>query len=873
MQQHRKPINLLAVTVLVWAGSWAAPGLAQLRISATAVSGGRFGVGRLSVDLPMHQQPRPLGVEALCLDEKDGRALYPAIGKPPFGGLFADLVGARQRLAIYFLFRGDAPLELTLRGRSAYAITVTPRADPAAHRRLLDDWWRQYTAPPGLLQTKPDYPPLVENYLTSTLARRLNLRLPQEKQTPQWQDELEKEMGLTLGTELIRVGMQQQRILGLTNLDQVADQPLPRPAPPAAMEVPPPPEGVQVEPIALRVPQECFYVHFATFGNFLWFQDTLAQWGGDLQNLLAARGLDYGLSTGMESQLVLKMTELSRLFGGTVIAEVAIIGTDTFFREGASFGVLLHARNNTILIADIIRQRAARLAAGGVNEEKVTIDGHAVSLLASPDGSVRSYYVADGDYHFVTTSKTLAGRFLETASGAGALGGSKAFRHARTIMPLKRQDTVFVYLSNAFFRNFTGPHYRVEMARRLQANADIDLVRLARLAAKAEGKPAETIEQLIAAESLPPGFGPRPDGSRTVLAGGEVYDSLRGRSGTFLPVPETPVDRVTLSEASNYRKFAESFHEQWGGRIDPTMIGIKRHALPENRERVVIDAHLSPFAPHHFEFLSQWAGPPTKRQLSPVEGDLAAFELVLKDQFLFGGLQDSRPPLEIIGGLVLPVGRPRDILVGYLGTSGQIGLLSFLDVQILQQPDEHGYSNNLLGLYRRQFDDFTVFSLHAEVLAAVTPKLRFQQSQRPAQLRLRVDDPSEVRMTAFLNNFGYLRTRETSLGNLRLINGLRQQLHVAPKDCRQVAEKLMGAKLVCPLGGKYVFKETTDGTGRWTSTALTSGGGIPLLGTQVPPGYQAPPLNWFRGLELEASMTEKILSAHAELVMQLPEKE
>ena len=127
-------------------------------------------------------------------------------------------------------------------------------------------------------------------------------------------------------------------------------------------------------------------------------------------------------------------------------------------------------------------------------------------------------------------------------------------------------------------------------------------------------------------------------------------------------------------------------------------------------------------------------------------------------------------------------------------------------------------------------------------------------------------------MTALLNNFGYIRTRQTSLGNLRLMNGLNQQLHVAPKDCRQVAERLMGAKLVCPLGGKYVFKETTDGAGRWTSTAMTRGGGIPLLGTQVPAGYKAPPLNWFRGLELEASMTEKILSAHAEVLMQLPAK-
>jgi len=66
--------------------------------------------------------------------------------------------------------------------------------------------------------------------------------------------------------------------------------------------------------------------------------------------------------------------------------------------------------------------------------------------------------VADGDYHFVTTSRALVKRFLDTASGTSALGSAKEFCHARTIMPLERKDTVWIYLSDAFFRNLTGPH-------------------------------------------------------------------------------------------------------------------------------------------------------------------------------------------------------------------------------------------------------------------------------------------------------------------------------------------------------------------------------------------------------------------------------
>ena len=38
----------------------------------------------------------------------------------------------------------------------------------------------------------------------------------------------------------------------------------------------------------------------------------------------------------------------------------------------------------------------------------------------------------------------------------------------------------------------------------------------------------------------------------------------------------------------------------------------------------------------------------------------------------------------------------------------------------------------------------------------------------------------------------------------------------------------------------------------------------------APQGYVAPPLNWFRGLDLHAALADALLTAHAEVVMQLP---
>ncbi|MGD0383340.1 MAG: hypothetical protein ABSA77_07470 [Thermoguttaceae bacterium] len=214
------------------------------QVEVEAFTGKPYGVGRITVDLPETMLPQPLGAEGLALTERDGRVLYPAVETPAFGkvmkevldsdtpltrggpvreqvgGLLRGMLDRPPRTTIFFLFRGDEPLRVTLQARQPIPINVMPRqAPPAVFQRLLNQWWRRYAHAPQLLEQNPDYPPLVENYLITTLAAKLNLRLPEAKQTNSPYAQLQKEIGLNLGTEQIRTALQQDRILGLNNLD------------------------------------------------------------------------------------------------------------------------------------------------------------------------------------------------------------------------------------------------------------------------------------------------------------------------------------------------------------------------------------------------------------------------------------------------------------------------------------------------------------------------------------------------------------------------------------------------------------------------------------------------------------------------------
>ncbi len=364
--------------------------------------------------------------------------------------------------------------------------------------------------------------------------------------------------GTLLGAESVRLAMQKETLLRKVQSLEEPSLPLPKPVAPPAVEIPNVPGEVEIEPIARHVPAECYYLRCGSFANFQWLRTTIDIWGGNLRDMVAIRGLDYDIRGHLETQLALRETVLSKLLGDAVIADVALVGTDTFFREGAAVGVLFQARNNAGLAAAIGSQRQEVLKGDRTASEKsVDIGGRKVSLVSTPDNRVRSFYAVDGDFHLVTTSQTIVRRFFESGKGTDALADLKEFRYARTLMPVSRKDALFIYLSDPWFRLLVSPQYRVEMTRRMQSEAEIELMHLARLAARAEKQPAETVDQLITGGFLPKQFGAHPDGSRLVVSGAAMVDSARAQGGHFCP---SRTWRSPTSRPSNNRR-TKNFHE------------------------------------------------------------------------------------------------------------------------------------------------------------------------------------------------------------------------------------------------------------------------------------------------------------------------
>ena len=868
-------IRLFAATLAVAASLSAPVGIAAEIRTAEAIAGEPFGVGALVVafDGKFAYDPDVLNFR---LVEKEGRALYPVYTTEGF------LLSTKSRLHIDeirvdFLFDGTEPLDLTLQLKDGTTVrqTISPGTDGAEHARTLRQWWEWYGGAARDRARSDGSLPQVENYLVSMLAPRLGLK-PRTLSNP-WsgRKDIDEALGLLMGAESIRVAMQRDVFLKNTDRLEKPSLPLPEAVTPPPVDLPEVRDDVKVEGIARRVPAECFYVRCRSFRDFVWLRRKVEELGGSARNLTAVRGLDYGFNERLETQLALKETFLSRLLGDAVISDLAVVGTDTFFREGAACGILFEARSSLVLAEQLKRlRREAAQQEPLAQATTVRISEHDVALLSTPDNRIRSFYATDGDYHLITTSRRLVERFYETGRGVGDLGSLDEFRYARNLMPADRGDAVFVYLSDPFFRGLVGPKYRVEMTRRMQALAEIELVQLARLAARAEHKPHDTIEELIEGRFLPDAFLARPDGSHTVIKNGSVVDSLRGARGAFLPIPDVEIERVTHSERQAYAEFASFYRRQWE-RMDPVIIAVTR-AENGAREKIVLDVHITPYARRHYGWLAEFLAPPDTRQLAPVAGDLLSAQLRLDLTFggaprgheqtpsihLFGGLHDYEPSFSIRNGYVEPDRESLRHVNGYLGAEQE--LLRRFNM-FRGEPDADGYVEHGSGHFwnwERRLNDLCVVAYRKEILERVTPQLKFTEAERPAQLRFRIADLSDASVARILHAMGYLQARRTSGANAQFLNTLMEQLHVDPKSTPEFAERILDARLACPLGGDYRLPQA-NGFPQWRSTAWHEESLYAI--SEVAEDYRFPLLERFRGLDIEFSIDRTTLTTRVEL--------
>lgn len=891
-----------------------------------AIAAEPYGVARLYI--PAGQLEPTTSLRIVVSDPSD-RIMFPAIdfltSQPPevhsaetgdrlrlgngalIGRIRSAIQNAQQQIdpfelvRVQFLFRGHEPFQVHLSGDLEKTIEVRPIKLPESvqgpvqnkqspqklsqapqFQVLIRSWWDGYVQQSKRQLERSDYPAIVESYLTHMLAYRYGFELPElVKKSPSKRKQSDPlpTIALVAGVEELRAELFQE---SLRKPLPMSLKLVPTPEPPLWIDhaVPYTPENLVIEPIAKVVPPECYYLRFAGFSNYLWFQSLSQSRGGDLAQMAVLRGFNYETNKRMERLLNTKTTAIAKLFGDSIIGDMAIVGQDLYLQEGPSLGVIFEAKNVALLKSSLNADRTAavkRLADIGCKLEVVEVGGEKISLLSTPDNQVRSFMVDRGSYVFVTTSRKLVERFLEVSGGQPSLGDSKAFRFARLMMPIENKYDVFIYLSSEFFRNLVSPQYQIELRRRLKAIAAIEIAELASLTSAAETgvkQSTPSIERLVTDGYLPPSFQTRVDGSQTLAFSGTWHDSLRGKRGSFLPIADVEFSECSVEEAQSYRDQASFYATQWQ-QTDPLMVGVRRFARDPNErvERLAIEAYIAPLGREKYGWLSSMLAPPVRTQIQLPPDDVINCQAHLAgqstirsyspDHVMFAGMKDMVPPVPGETKGLLATLRTLQSLPAYLGGWPRPGYLDRLPLGLGGgPPDALGFSKLIIGVWRWQMGGFSVLSFDRSILDNCALYLRPIPAEDFAQGRINIGDLEKSKLSAWFNTFWFRRAAQATRGNLMLLDSLQQQLKVESQDALDTAEVLLDAKLQCSLGGKYLLEPSDSNTRKavWESTAWPKQFGMiqgnpSALGFDttkcLPPAeYQAPWLQWFRGAQL-----------------------
>lgn len=836
-------------------------------VTAQAFIGQPFGVGvvvqRRTADASLQDWDAPFE-----LSMNDNRSLYPAVrvsalsNTPP--------TEPNYEVRHYFLFRGDEPLTLKTVDGEPIGIVVTPLSDTNNHRQLLDQWWQTRLARRQQLTYQNAASPLIANFTNAMLARRLSLPYKQSPQGVFFGND--GGLAFFFGTESIRGALQEERLLATSNdAGRVADQPLPQGLTIASVPVPPIPENVEIEPLAQHVPAECFYLRCGSYSNFAWVRRTLDQWGGSFRDLIGRTSINHRIHERLEHQLALHETELSRAFGDVLVKDLAVIGLDTFIREGTGIGVLIESERGALLKAAIAQQRAAaRNIEPTATEQTIEIAGRRVALLSTPDHRVRSFFAVDGNFYLVTNSREIVRRFFEAGSGQDSLAKLDEFRFARSQHPLTEPSVAFLHLSDNFFRNLLSPKYRVEMTRRAVADVDIENLELARLAARAEGAKLETLADLFRFGYLPDSIKQRPDGSHVLLNGDKLLDSQRGARGCFVPVGDIEVTKVTSQEAQAYEHFKLEYARQWT-RMDPVTINVEKQPLADKpgRQRVVLNIRVCPVWPARYGLVNQFLDPPQTQRLAAIPGSIADIQAHTKASFgaehILLGAFDHDEPFLVKNGKVVPADRDQWDRPLFLVVNDNMFVRDA--TERAKRVNERDFdTQQSFGRWIRKGQPFVIVAGSQENLDRVEPHLKTETAARPAQVRLRVGDVSTMKVAKRLTAESYLQEAQITIGASTMLNDLVTELHVAPREAETFAERIWNGRITCPLGGTFQHIAAPHDFARWRSSKLLAGRLQAL--DSVPNDYRSGLLQWWHGLDLEFSVNQQTLLVRVNLELQ-----
>ncbi len=814
----------------------------------------------------------------LFLTDLDGRVCFPAWTEPFVGRALGLMVGStelRKELKVYFLFTEDAPVRLQVRGSQTYTHTVT--VDLRGFDRHIKGWWQAYQAQ---AQTRNDHDGFacLDTFMTYSLGRQLGLTINRQHAKTGWTPSMALE--LLTGANGLRKHALKEVVLGVEP-ETKAELPLPSGIPWVAESVPRSLASTAIEPIAHYVPDDCVYVRFGAFSTYLWLNETGKARARDFLSLTAPITSKGRHGQMIQQQLAVGEVPFAQMFGDQIIEDIAIIAKDLFFDDGAAFGVVFRSNSQLVATAMAQSRKSFRKKHHDRNAtlKEIDIAGQTVTLLATPDNRIRSFHVQKDDFHLLTNCRAIAESFVRIEKGKGSLASDLEFQYSRQRLfdekdeesqarssadaPGSKTDgEVFAYIPRKCLENITAPAYQIELWRRTRSVAQMQALEMAirlseyqrrigwPLADAGDGMGEEDhSDQIVGEDVLPSTYQKLAGGGRLVASKTGVYDTVRGRRGSFLPIPDTDVTTATATEIHRYQEFADYLGRRTRT-LPPIALSLRRTTLNDGNAKLGFRMQIAPFDRTKYDFLRFFTGEASPEFLAPGPDTIGSLSILIRDFTGRGGIRDDFTVAAMVNETVDEEMVSRSLFRG-LGKWKSYPLYCVSTLSLDRFPVigaiaddtarvENGLQRLPLGLYRKAGLDLTAISFQPELLRSLPTDFHMRRAATPAHIRLHVGDVAKSKMAPAIRMSVAEKERKRSIQNASFLNELSQQLSSPPGDSWEIASNILGGPLRCPMGGHY---QLSDDRSRWVSSRWS----------EPPTSPDAHPLAWLASVEVNVA--------------------
>ena len=425
------------------------------------------------------------------------------------------------------------------------------------------------------------------------------------------------------------------------------------------------PDGGVPEPMAAAVPAEFWYARFDDIRLMLRVLDEADAWITPVVQISQSNPEDRHLSERYQAQLGLRRTGLAKLFGHTVVGQVAIAGSDPYLREGSDVTLIFSLKQQAVFDAELAKHlEQYKAEVPGLASATRNYQGVTITENRDPTGTVRQQRAQVGELALVSNSPRAIEKVLDAMQGRIAkLGDEPDLQYMLARDP--GAHPAFAFLSDKFIGAVVGPQQKLLAARRQQALADLLTPGYAALLhGWLFGQAPASTAALIASGMLAADELKHPDGGAITFAPGQAASSSWGRASALTPLIDLPpVTTVSEVERSAYQNFVTGYQQYWRQFIDP--VAMRLDVADESAaSKATLDVRILPLiSATDYSEIESIVGA-TRAQVSAVDYGLQMVWAVGKDARLRGELD----------GMMRTLSNKSDIGVGWLGDWVMVGV-------------------------------------------------------------------------------------------------------------------------------------------------------------------------------------------------------